>query len=249
MEKHNDGIAATGICGCTNASKPKFKVGDRVRVRKNIAERDNSYGFFPLGMAQYEGKTMTVKGIQIPSPSTLLYTFENCGGGIFDWVWREEWLEPAPEASKSAKKLIVTTDGVTTTAKLIDGKQTIKTATAKCSKDDEFCFETGAQIAVDRLLGRKPAEPEKPKFTKDDLENGMFGYSVVNGEQDYKWFVVCNGSFVYEAGGFDRIDALDSRMRFPGDYGYVAVVIKGAVSFDSAKVMHARCQGFVYERK
>lgn len=52
-----------------------------------------------------------------------------------------------------SQKIVITTDGVkTTTARLYEGKQVIKTAVAKCSPDDEFDFNIGAKIAFDRLF-------------------------------------------------------------------------------------------------
>lgn len=219
----------------------KYKVGDKVRVLDHSDERG-----FSSGMQKYIGKVLTVSLVD-PLPSTAMsYQLKEATYPHGFWWWDEDWLAPV---NGITKKLIVTTDGATTTAKLIDGKQTIKTATAKCSKDDEFCFETGAQIAVDRLLEKKPVEPEKPKFTKADLKNGMFGFNMVHDCEECQWFVVCNGSFVYETGGFDRIDALDDSMRFPTPYGYVGTVIDGAISFDNARGMYGRCQGIVYERK
>lgn len=239
MKKHNNGTAFTGTCGC--AVKPKFKAGDKVKVVANAADYINE------SMKALIGKVCTVHRVL----AGKIYELEESKAHLFGTVvgyyrWDEEWLEPV---KNTTKKLIVTTDGETTTAKLIDGKQTIKTAEAKCSKDDEFCFETGAQIAVDRLLDRKPAEPEKPKFTKADLKDGMFGFNMVHKCEDCQWFVVCNGSFVYETGGFDRIDNLDDSMRFSIGYGYVGTVIDGAVSFDNARGMYKRGAGIVYERK
>lgn len=250
MEKHNDGIAATGICGCTNASKLKFKVGDKVKVMDKFGEHG-----YEKEMRKYAGRVCTVCAVTKPFSLAHIFglgrayqlaeaTTDTLPSG--HWWWAEEWLEPAPETSK---KLIVTTDGETTTAKLIESKQTIKTATAKCSKDDEFCFETGARIAVDRLLGSKSTEPEKPKFTKADLKDGMFGFNVVHDGRDSKWFVVCNGSFIYETGEFDRVHALDSHMNFLNGYGYVGAVIDGAVSFDDAKSMYTRRKDILFERK
>ena len=222
----------------------KYKVGDKVRV----LDHSDEFGF-SLGMRKYIGKVLTVHSVDTRPRAPLPYQLKEAAHASHPhgfWWWEENWLEPVEDTSK---KLVVTTDGETTTAKLIDGKQTIKTATAKCSKDDEFCFETGAQIAVDRLLGKKPAEPEKSKFTKADLKNGMFGFNIVHDCEECQWFVVCNGLFVYETGGFDHIDALDDSMRFPTNYGYVGTVIDGAISFDNARGMYGRRQGIVYERK
>lgn len=227
----------------------KYKVGDKVRIKSDI---DLAYS----GKNKWRGKVMTIRAVNHTFLGGFYDMIEDAHEGLGGDGWA--WMESMIDGVVCNKKLIVTTDGETTTAKLIDGKQTIKTATAKCSKDDEFCFETGAQIAVDRLLGKrpigkKPVEPEKPKFTKADLKDGMFGFSVVHDGEDHKWFVVCGGSLIYETGGFDRIKELDGHMEFGsdcyGDYGYVGAVIDGAVSFDNAKTMHHRHEGIVYERK
>lgn len=66
-------------------------------------------------------------------------------------------------------KIVITTDGMETVAKLYDGKKIIKHATAKCSPDDEFNFETGAKIAFERLIEETIAE-EKPIEKKPKLK-------------------------------------------------------------------------------
>lgn len=227
----------------------KFKVGDKVRVKADAG----GIGFTPE-MSEFVGKVCTVKEVaQIPNFNYTLVeaTCTFLSGG--HWWWREDWLEPV---KNTTKKLIVTTDGETTTAKLIDGKQTIKTATAKCSKDDEFCFETGAQIAVDRLLGKKPAEPEKPKFTKADLKNGMFGFidnPVIGGRRD--WFIIADDRLVYDDGGFDWLRDVhaDLSLGLLGLGKRISFIVDGAKSFDCAKdawKTHDNAFGTIlYERK
>lgn len=89
------------------------------------------------------------------------------------------------------KKIIVTTVGNTTTARMFDGKKLVKEAKSVCSKEDTFNFETGAKIAVERLLEEKE---EKKKYlnakiciveTKSiflttgkiyEIKNGMWNY-------------------------------------------------------------------------
>lgn len=70
--------------------------------------------------------------------------------GLMQWVCDNELKPYRPE-----QKIIITTDGHTTTAKLIDGKQTIKTATARCNEGDKFDFEVGASISMNRLIHGK----------------------------------------------------------------------------------------------
>lgn len=58
--------------------------------------------------------------------------------------------------------IVITSDGVTTTATRRIGKAIQATATAKCNPGDRFDFDEGARIAFERLCGRDPF-PEKPK--------------------------------------------------------------------------------------
>lgn len=61
------------------------------------------------------------------------------------------------------QKIIITSDGKTTHARLVDGKKTVKVATAICSDSDTFDFLTEAGIAFKRLTAEeKKLEPEKP---------------------------------------------------------------------------------------
>ena len=67
------------------------------------------------------------------------------------------------------QKIVITTDGRTTTAKLYHGKTVNKTATAKCSPDDRFDFVEGAKIAFDCLTDRETHKPETGKIKVGDL--------------------------------------------------------------------------------
>lgn len=60
--------------------------------------------------------------------------------------------------------IVITSDGVTTTATRRIGKAIQAIATAKCNPGDTFDFEEGARIAFERLCGRDPF-PEKPENT------------------------------------------------------------------------------------
>lgn len=70
------------------------------------------------------------------------------------------------------RELHITTDGTTTHAVLKESGKVVKRAKAVCSPDDEYRFETGARLAVDRVFGKdeKSAEEKgaahepKPKF-------------------------------------------------------------------------------------
>ena len=56
---------------------------------------------------------------------------------------------------KKGQKIIITTNGKTTKARLFDGKELIKSAEAKCHPNDDFDFEIGAKLAFDRLISKE----------------------------------------------------------------------------------------------
>lgn len=125
----------------------KFKVGDKVKVStfesikaKFAYGRDFSSGRrFANQMEAWCGKVVTIKIVNETS-----YHIHEDGGA---WHWDDDMLEPV-----NSQKIVITTDGTETLARLYEGKKVVKTATAKCSPDDTFDFETGARIAFDRLI-------------------------------------------------------------------------------------------------
>lgn len=128
----------------------KFKVGDKV-----IAKKSTPYNVTTNG---WTGEVISVNPnsgyIKVESEHDEHYT------GCFDV--NPKYFDLLP--NKTNEKIVVTTDGKTTTAKLYNGKTVVKTAEAKCSPDDEFDFLVGAYLAVSRLCGvdssTKEDEPE-----------------------------------------------------------------------------------------
>ena len=126
----------------------KYKVGDKVRVRRDLT----------IGKC---GKQFVVGEMLLRRGEIAVITeeFNNSyviSGDADHWLWTDEMLEPAPICTE---KIVVTTDGVTTTARKYDGKNLIKEAKAVCSKDDEFNFDVGAKLAMERLMAE-----DKPKL-------------------------------------------------------------------------------------
>ena len=84
---------------------------------------------------------------------------------IFEFVRQDDY-----NLVSRKQELHVTTDGTTTHAVLKEDGKVVKRAQAVCSPDDEYSFETGARLAVDRVFGRdeKCAEEKgaahEPKF-------------------------------------------------------------------------------------
>lgn len=126
-------------------SNAKFKAGDKVRVRKDLEVgknykmdfEDRRVCEFAHDMARFRGKKVTIRGYDA---SLRRYFIEGCR-----YCWTDEMFEPVN------KKIVITTDGKTTLARLYNGKEVIESAEAKLSKNDEFDFMTGAKLAMERL--------------------------------------------------------------------------------------------------
>lgn len=127
-------------------SNTKFKAGDKVRVKTELKcgkryymEDCISHDSFEPEMANYKGKVVTISRID-----------GSCYNIVEDgeyWRWVDEMFEPVYD------KIVITTDGKTTLARLYNGKEVIKSAEAKLSKNDEFDFMVGAKLAFERLAG------------------------------------------------------------------------------------------------
>lgn len=123
----------------------KYKVGDKVRIVSKWGKGCCQNG---LGkMDKWLGKVMKIIGVYCDDSSYQMREDKSENGGL---GWR--WYENSIEGLACENKIVITTDGTETLARLYDGNKVIKTATAKCSPDDKFDFETGATIAFDRLF-------------------------------------------------------------------------------------------------
>lgn len=132
-------------------SNEKFKVGDIVRVTKEGSHK------FKIGDI-----------VKLVAPKWRAERLD----GEYWWV-NESEIELIPKNQEP--KILITTDRNTTTAKLIDGKKTVKIAEAKCSPNDKFDFMTGAKLAFERLTEEK-AEL-KPEATKEQIKEAN-GFNV-----------------------------------------------------------------------
>ena len=122
----------------------KFKVGDKARAKK-----DTPYNITTNG---WEG---IVKKVFQPNG----YSDDLCvkgQGGEFDV--QSDYFDLVKPDNK--QKVVITSNGKTTTAVLYDGKKCVKTAKAECSPEDTFSLGTGAKLALDRLFEKKADEPQ-----------------------------------------------------------------------------------------
>lgn len=123
----------------------KYKIGDKVRI---TTEKKGDCWNLRGMMDKWLGKVMTIRDVCERCYQMQEDWGENRGGG---WLWFEEMIDGLADEHK----IVITTDGKTTKASLYNGKKLEKTATAKCSPEDEFDFRTGAELAVERLFGKK----------------------------------------------------------------------------------------------
>lgn len=120
-------------------SKPKFKVGDKVRINRNA--RKNSVPRRYIGVEGEIVETGTWRLlVKVPKRDLPLVVTEKA----IDLI--------RPE------KIIIYRNGAEVVAK---NTATGKTGVAKCNPADEFDFNTGAKLAFERLTN---PEPEKPKY-------------------------------------------------------------------------------------
>lgn len=169
----------------------KFKVGDKVRVRTDLKEGWRYYmadkkesNVLATPMSKLKGQVVTIS--KIIDHQYAIKECANAGIGVFRWV--DEMFESEPIKSFDRKKIVITTDGTETHARLYEENKLVKTATAKCSPEDTFDFATGARIAFIRLFEGRETEAVKPRIEVGKYYNGKvvcthkdvdaYGYTV-----------------------------------------------------------------------
>lgn len=157
-------------------SKPKFKVGDKVRILDGSKIENYAYNWSGKGnplidllleldesvatvtMDAYIGKICTIKSSVTLPDGRIAYTMKEVNKYRFDERGLEPagetWFDRPTEESPTFKKFTnnrieIYREGRNVIA--VD-KRTGEKAIAKCSPEDEFVFETGAQLAFERLM-------------------------------------------------------------------------------------------------
>ena len=120
--------------------------------------------------------------------------------------------------------IVITSDGVTTTAVKRIGKEIIEKATAKCHPLDQFSYDEGARIAFERLQGRDPFASSVAEI-KHEYYNGK----VVCIKSGYPWWTVGK---VYNV--VDGVITADDGDKYPKS---------GCPYLDAEDIRHAGCTG------
>ena len=126
----------------------KFKVGDKVRVRKDLKVGNYGCNNATPYMVEFNSQVVTItKCISIGRQSE--YHIAEDKRGCF---WTNEMFEPI-----QPEEITITRHGDKVVAKFGN-----KVGVAKCSPDDTFDFAVGAKLAFSRLMG-EPEDKPKPK--------------------------------------------------------------------------------------
>jgi hypothetical protein len=151
----------------------KFKIGDMVIGNKKA----NTYGITCEGWkgvvksVDNKGKTISARGRGFGG---CTFTFTDLDASCFDLY------------VENVREIVITTDGKKTTARLYNDKKCVKTATAKCTPDDEFDFEVGARIAFDRLVKKEEREIKKKDEFVPHLKCDRDHYGNIGEPTNYK---------------------------------------------------------------
>lgn len=124
----------------------KYKVGDKVKIRKDL-KVGNLYGLCVFTKEMNDLGGAVVRIIEANEYSGE-YRIDS-----FGCYWTDEMFEDVGmEVQKMKKRVVIDVDGNKVVA-YCDGK----TGIARCHPDDDFDFYTGAKLALERL-----EEAEKP---------------------------------------------------------------------------------------
>lgn len=220
----------------------KYKVGDKVRVIEfeRLEKKFSAGRFFSNArrfteqMQEFCGKVVTIKTVE-----NGYYTINE-----FGYCWDDNMLEPV-----NTQKIVITSDGKETLARLYEGEKVVKKATAKCSPDDTFDFKTGAMLAFERLMndGKKPKE----KPFKFEVGKKYIGFNIGGDEIVIKITRQCKRGLINEyeyellAGkdygphGFEEVSDFASGLKPyepPKYYNGKAVCVRGGEDFTVGKV-------------
>lgn len=126
----------------------KYKIGDKVRVRDDL-ELDKWYSMSNHNFSDFVNSEMIMfKGKEVTTSDDNFYGMYRIKEDNGDWCWVDEMFSGLVT---DRLKVIITTDGKTTTAKMYEGKKLLKTAESSCSPEDTFDFAVGAKLALERV--------------------------------------------------------------------------------------------------
>lgn len=224
--RYNKITGKPGIKQKGNDIMPKFNVGD------HVVSHCDFYGITKTGW------TGVVTGFCIGDEDVMQVRGDNGVGGYTTFDVKIDDFDLVGYHDK----IVITTDGKTTTATHYDGKRVIRKEIARCNPDDKFDFLTGAEIAFDRLTGR---EETKKRDLRELLTPGVFGKSDRYGE-----FVVIGNVMTFKDGGWMALSdySADNLETTRGDK--IEYIVKPTIaSFNIAEIEFRDNKNVVWKRK
>lgn len=131
-----------------------FKVGDRVRVVKNVSHCAEIGATGVICCELKDGRFDY--GVRFDKAAPR---FHCCAGKCEEDHGQYVMVDEIEKITTCAKKIVITSDGKTTLARLYKNGKVTRTAEAKCSPGDKFDFTVGAKLAFERL--NEKTEPKK----------------------------------------------------------------------------------------
>lgn len=127
--------------------------------------------------------------VDVPHPLSILRDLDHLRE--LDQMFSRAQAAESAAHRQTAKRapqpvIVITSDGVTTTATRRIGKAIQATATAKCNPGDTFDFDEGARIAFERLCGRDPFPDNQKSPATPEAYNGR----MICVESPYPWWTV-----------------------------------------------------------
>lgn len=153
-----------------------YKVGDMVKIRKDLVVNE-AYGaaVFTCNMVKYQGKCAKITDYVGGIEYRIDIDDEN-------WNWTKEMLEPVCD-----NEIHITVKGLNTIAVLKENDKVVRRSVAKCNPTDEFNFEFGARLAIDRLFENNKQKTKTP-FDLKGFQNTEFAVNCKT-EKESKMFL------------------------------------------------------------
>lgn len=169
--------------------------------------------WFTKGMRDSCGKIVQIESV---SPHIEAYYIKDDFHAFTD-----DMLEAVADDFKvgdrvRTEKIVITSDGKTTLARLYENGEVTKTAEAKCSPSDKFDFAVGAKLAFERL--NEKTEPKKffsGKAVCVEIKASKFAYTVGKIYEFKDGKITLDNGASFPMGG-DKVTSIDDwNSRYP----------------------------------
>lgn len=174
----------------------KFKVGEKVRVIRNINRRHIGKHYFNIN------EEVNIKEYDISDNSYLCSDLENFNCNCYVC---EEDLE---SITKNTQEIHIMIKDMTTNAIMKENGNIVKCAKAKLNPNDEFNFEYGVNLCMDRLFNRKSKPINIETTYKEVKRKAKLGEYVKITESD-SIIPETNGVPDYKVGDVLEIKSVD----------------------------------------